>query len=77
MKKTKSGRRELLNAGYVWLEQFILGLSLSLLASGIVSALMAEDRVFQTVALMVGASCGIVVSFLMRVLPLLTEEAKQ
>lgn len=77
MKKTKSGRRELLNTGYVWLEQFILGLSLSLLASGIVSALMAEDRVFQTVALMVGASCGIVVSFLMRVLPLLTKEAKQ
>lgn len=70
----KSKKTMLLSEAYNWVERFIEGLSLSLLASGIVAALMAEAKILQAVALMVCSTIGAVIAYLMRIIPLLTEE---
>ena len=57
-----------------WFDQALFGLSLSLLASGVVSSLMANEKLVQNILLFVVSFIGMTLSFLYRILPILMED---
>ncbi len=71
-----SKKQKIQRSIHVWFDHFVMGVSMSLLASGIVSALMmGNEKIAQNTALIAMSLLGLVLSFLMNTLPhLLTEE---
>ena len=71
-----SKKQKMKAAIQVWLDHFVMGVSMSLLVSGIVSALMmGNDKIAQNTILIIVSLLGLMLSFLMSILPhLLTEE---
>ena len=71
-----SKKQKMKAAIQVWLDHFVMGVSMSLLVSGIVSALMmGNEKIVQNTVLITVSLLGLMLSFLMSILPhLLAEE---
>ena len=71
-----SKKQKMKTAIQVWFDHFIMGVSMSLLASGIVSTLMmGNEKIAQNTVLITVSLLGLMLSFLMSILPhLLAEE---
>lgn len=71
-----SKKQKMKVAIHTWLEHFVMGVSISLLAAGIVSALMTgNEKIVENTTLIAVSLLGLMLSFLMSALPhLLTEE---
>jgi len=67
-------RKKITTAAVAWFNQALFGLSLSLLASGVVSSLMSSDKIIQYVLLYVISFLGMKLSLLCRILPILLEK---
>ncbi len=74
--RTYEQKTEMKAAIQVWLDHFVMGVSMSLLASGIVSELMmGNEKIVQNTVLITVSLLGLMLSFLMSILPhLLAEE---
>ncbi len=71
-----SKKQKMKAAIQVWLDHFVMGVSMSLLVSGIVSALMmGNEKIVQNTVLITVSLLGLMLSFSMSILPhLLAEE---